>query len=123
MSQRRIPASGLLLALMALVAQLAFGAVVPRPEIVGAWNGAAAICHAADTSDEAPPVPHHPSDCLVCPLCISLAAPAFAPPTGSVLPAPRVVVIARAAILPPATAPPVAVRLAARPRGPPSILA
>ena len=105
------------------MAQLVFGAGVPRPGIVEAWGSAAAICHAADTSDDTPPVPHHPPDCLVCRLCISLAAPAFALPTGSVLPAPHVVAIPRAAILPPATAPPVAVTLAARPRGPPGILA
>ena len=45
---------GLVLALLALVVQLAFGAIVPRPEIALALADAGAICHADTPSDSAP---------------------------------------------------------------------
>jgi hypothetical protein len=122
MRPHRTSASGLLLALLALTMQLAFGAVVPRFEVASALAGAMAICHADETSDQAPPAPHHPTDCPICPLCVSLSAAAFALSARAALPAPRVVVVARAAVLPPAIAPPAIVVFAARPRGPPAIL-
>jgi hypothetical protein len=122
MSQRRISAPGFLFALLALVAQLLSGAVVQRTEAAAALGDATTICHAHETSDEAPPVQHHPSDCLICPLCVSLSSTAFALSAHSALPAPRVIVAARAFILPLATAPPATIIFAARPRGPPTIL-
>jgi len=123
MRLHRTSASGLLLALLALAMQLAFGAVVPRIEIASTLAGATAICHADETSDQAPPAPHHPADCPICPLCVSLSGPAFALTAHPALPTPRVVMVAPAVVLPPATAPPSTVVLAARPRGPPTILA
>jgi hypothetical protein len=122
MAPHRISASGLLLALLALTMQLAFGAAVPRFEVAAALAGATTICHADETSDSAPPAPHHPADCPICPLCASLSAAAFALSVPAALPVPRVVAVARAAVLPPSTAPPAIVVLAARPRGPPAIL-
>jgi hypothetical protein len=120
MSQRRIPASGLLFALLALAVQLAFGADVPRAEVVTALDGATTICHADGTSDQAPSPPHHLPDCLVCPLCVSLAAPGIVLlAAGPLLPLPQVAILRRAGLPPPATAPPVAPPLAAQPRGPP----
>jgi hypothetical protein len=122
MRLHRTSASGLLLALLALAMQLAFGAVIPRIAIASALAGATAICHADETPDEAPPTPHNPADCPICPLCVALSGPAFALTTHQALPTPRVVVVAPAVVLPPATAPPSTVELAARPRGPPTIL-
>ena len=122
MSQRRISPLGLLFTLLALLAQLASGAIVPRMEVVTALGDATTICHTDETSDRAPPVPHHPADCPICPLCVSLSAPAFALTAHPTLPTPRVIVVARSVVLPPATAPPAIVVLAARPRGPPTIL-
>jgi hypothetical protein len=122
MSQRRTSATGLFFALLALVMQLASGATVPRMEALAALAGAATICHAHETSDEAPRSPHAPADCLFCPLCVSLSAPALANSASPLLPAPPMVVVARAAVLPPSTAPPTVVVLAAQPRGPPHIL-
>jgi hypothetical protein len=122
MRLHRTSAPGLLLALLALAMQLAFGAVVPKIAVASALAGAIAICHADETSDEAPPTPHNPADCPICPLCMALSGPVLALTTHQALPTPRVVVVAPAVILPPATAPPSTVVLAARPRGPPAIL-
>jgi hypothetical protein len=122
MKPHRTSASGLLLTLLALTMQLAFGAVLPRFEVASARAVVTTICHADETSDPAPPAPHHPPDCPICPFCASLSAPAFALSVCAAQPAPRVVVVARAVVLPPATARPTKVALAARPRGPPTIL-
>jgi hypothetical protein len=122
MSQRRVSTFGLLFALLALVAQLASSIVVPRTDSVAALADASTICHVDETTDQAPTAPHHPADCPLCPLCVSVSAPAFAPAADPVLPTPRVVAVAPAAVLPPATAPPATIILAARPRGPPTIL-
>jgi len=122
MIQRRISPLGLLFTLLALMAQLGSGAVVPRMEVMTALGDVTAICHADETSDQAPPVPHHPADCPICPLCVSLSAAAFAIMADPVLPTPRLVIVAPAVILPPATAPPATLVLAARPRGPPALL-
>jgi hypothetical protein len=144
MTQRRIPASGLFLALLALVAQLAFGAVVPRPEVALVLNDLGTICHAPAPSDVAtateratppdgttpsdgtrPPVQHHHGapDCLFCPLCMSLATPGIVLP-GAVpgLPPPQVAAFRRPGLPPPATAPPVPALLSAQPRGPPVLV-
>jgi hypothetical protein len=124
MTRRPIPAFGLLLALLALVAQLAFGAVVPRPELGLALDAAGIICHAPASSDgTAPPAHHHPMpDCQFCPLCMSLGTPGLvlpgAPPRP---PSPRITAFRRPGLPPPAIAPPVAAVLSAQPRGPPAL--
>jgi hypothetical protein len=131
MTQRRIPASGLFLALLALVAQLAFGAVVPRPEVALLLNDFGTICHAPAPSDRTapsdgtkPPVQHHHNapDCLFCPLCMSLATPGIVLPDAMPgPPPPQVAAFRRPGLPPPATAPPVAALLSAQPRGPPAL--
>jgi hypothetical protein len=124
MTRHQLHAPGLLLVLLALVAQLAFGAVVPRPEVALALDEAGVICHAASPTDGTPsPAHHHPMpDCQFCPLCTSLATPGIvlpgAPPRP---PLPQVAAFHRPGLPPPATAPPVAVLLAAQPRGPPTL--
>jgi hypothetical protein len=122
MIQRRIPASGLFLALLALVAQLAFGAVVPQPEIALVLEGGGIICHAPAPSDgTAPPAHHHHMpDCPFCPLCMSLASPGIVLPGAAPSPLPpQVAAFHRPGLPPPATAPPAPASLAAQPRGPP----
>jgi hypothetical protein len=124
-TQRRIPASGLFLALLALVAQLAFGAVVPRPEVALVLDQAGVICHAPAPSDGAgAPAHHHPMpDCQFCPLCASLAMPGIVlPSAGSKLPPPQVAAFLHPGLPPPATAPPVTALLSAQPRGPPALV-
>jgi hypothetical protein len=122
MTLHRIPASGLFLALLALVAQLAFGAVVPRPDVALVLDQAGPICHAAAPADgTTPPAPHrHMPDCQFCPLCMALATPGIVlPGAGPHLPPPQVAAFRRPGLPPPATAPPVVALLAAQPRGPP----
>ena len=121
MTRHRIPASGLFLALLALVAQLAFGAVVPRPEIALVLDRDGIICHAPAPSDSAPaPSHHHMPDCQFCPLCMSLATPGIVLPGGAPHPLPpRVATFRRPGLPPPATAPPAPPLLSAQPRGPP----
>src|SRR5579864_2942070 len=122
MSQRRILGPGLLFTLLALMAQLASGAVVQRTEAIASLANAVTLCHSDNPSGEAPSAPHHPADCPICPLCVPLSAPTLALTVQPVLPVPRLVVVARSVVLPPATAPPAIVVSAARPRGPPAIL-
>jgi hypothetical protein len=114
----------LLFALLALSAQLVFAAAPPRAEPMP--RGEHLLCHDEDDVDESAPQPqeqphHHAPDCVICPLCVALnAAPAALLSTAPALPPPRAAQIARAAVLPPATAPPVRGRLSAQPRAPPS---
>ncbi|HVZ07295.1 DUF2946 family protein [Rhodopila sp.] len=102
--------AGLLAALFALTVQLALGAVVPRIDpIKAAWDiGSAPICHGDDGgSPSTPDSHHHLADCLVCPLCAALHAPA--PPLPDVatrLPAPPPELALRPELPPPATAGP-----------------
>jgi hypothetical protein len=121
MNPHRLPASGLFLALLALVVQLAFGAVVPRPEIAYVMDDAGVICHAPAPSDGSlPPAHHHTPDCQFCPLCMSLATPGIVLPGGPAgAPAPRSVAYHRPGLPPPATAPPAQPLRIAQPRGPP----
>jgi hypothetical protein len=122
MTQSRIPASGLFLTLLALVVQLAFGAVVPRPNVAMALDETGVICHAAAPSDGTTPPAHpHPMpDCQFCPLCVSLATPGIVLPGAAPRPpAPRIAAFHRPGMPPPSTAPPVVALLSAPPRGPP----
>ena len=115
----RLRRLGLVAALLALAAQVAWAATVPQPVLELLAFGA--ICH-TDSSGHAPgrPGKHVPAG-AVSPLCVAVAMPtpplAAAPP----LPAPRGVVVRVAVRLPPATAPPALFPLAAAPRGPPSL--
>lgn len=124
MTQRRISASGLFLALLALVAQLALGAVVPRPAIALVLDGGGVICHALAPTDGTPSPAHHhrTPDCQFCPLCASLATPGIVlPGAGPHPPSPQIVAFRRPGLPPPATAPPVRALLFAQPRGPPAL--
>jgi hypothetical protein len=119
MSQRRPSHFGLMFTLLALIAQLASGAAVLRTQVAATLANVTVICHADETSDPAPTVPHNPAECPICPLCVSLSSPAVALMAHPALPTPRAVVVASVVVLPPPTAPPSTVVLAAQPRGPP----
>lgn len=123
MPSRRPPLLGLFLALLALLAQLELGALVPRAEAASLLRDSSVICHSGEeTDDPAQPRQHDPADCALCTICVSLTAQPAPVLSGSpVLPPPRGVLVARTAVLPPATAPPAAVRLSAQPRAPPSL--
>jgi len=83
MVNRRFQLSGLFSVLLALMAQLGAGATVPRLDPIALITGAASLCHVADDAGGTPnPAPAHSSDCLVCPLCAALHAPAAPLPSG-----------------------------------------
>jgi len=123
MSNRRLPSHGLLAVLLALMAQLAIGASVPRSDPVAAIAGVDAICHTIDDSSGTPaaPAPMHPLDCPVCPFCIALHAPAVALVSpGPALTPPEAMVVLRGELPPPSTAPPAPHRPPGQPRAPPN---
>jgi hypothetical protein len=113
-------ASGLFLALLALVAQLTMAAAVPASAV--SLADVAVLCQ-HDGNPTAPPAPAHQSpDCLLCFFCHSAPGSLGLLAAPPILPAPMTSKIARAVVLPPATAPPLRVVLAARPRGPPILV-
>ncbi len=120
MIRPRAPRFGLLAALLALAAQLAFGAAVPHPAL--GEPGFGIICHAGQDEGSLPARPgHHAPDCAICPLCLSLTAPAPTLGETPFVPVPRVRATLSPVVLPPATGPPAFAVAAAQPRGPPTL--
>lgn len=72
---------GVLLALLALVMQLAYGATVPRESVPSPLQAANFICHADDDGQSPSRAPSR--DCGLCPLCVLRVAPAMALPAGA----------------------------------------
>lgn len=121
MTTRRTSSFGLLLALLALTAQLAFDLPLPKAGTEASLAAATTLCHidGDETGGQVPGPPHLP-DCLICPLCVAIASAAtLLPADGTTVPTPLSAIIARAAVPPPATAPPPTPRFAAQPRAPP----
>jgi len=107
----------LFLALLAIMAQLTLAAAVPASTV--SLADVTVLCH-HDGDSNAPPAPaHQSSDCLLCLVCHGAAGPVGLLTDPPRLPAPATTHVARAAVLPPVTAPPLRTSLAARPRGPP----
>jgi len=118
MLNRRLHLHGFFAVLLALMAQLGIGASVPRINPVVA---AGAPCHTEDDTGGTPSqTPSHPTDCLVCPLCIALNAPSatLAPTIATPMPLAGAVVL-RTELPPPSTAPPAPHRPPSQPRAPP----
>jgi len=117
--------SGLFFALLALVAQLAFGAVVPNVELPLALHDAAIICQApAPDQGKTPPAQHHhvPAGAF-CPLWVSVIAPTpLLASTGPLLPLPTQTLCHRPGLPPPAAAPPAVAFRLAQPRAPPVLV-
>ena len=108
---------GLLLAVLALVSQLALGSVVLSDDAQAAeFDAIAVLCQ---TGAPAPVHHQHAPDCAICPLCVALALPGVILTPGPVLPAPSVRGVAVVALPPPARAPPARTLRLAQPRGPP----
>jgi hypothetical protein len=99
------------------MAQLTLAAAVPASSVSVA--DVTVICQHEGNSD-APVAPAHQSqDCLLCFSCHNVSGSSgliVAPP---LLPVPASMPVLPAVVLPPATAPPLRVVLAAHPRGPP----
>jgi hypothetical protein len=90
LSTRHLSASGIVAALFALMVQIALGAIVPPPDPMAAVASAEVLCHTGGPSDDGsgsvPPL--HALDCLACPLCAALHAPAPVLGSAPVVPLP-----------------------------------
>ena len=122
MLNRRMPLHGLLAVLLALMAQLGTGARIPRVDAFAQIVGANALCHSADESGTNPSQPpSHPADCLACPLCVAVQAPAATLiHEGAVAIHRGVVAVLRPELPPPSTAPPFYRWQPSQPRAPPT---
>ena len=89
-ARHRLGSAGLVAALFALMVQIALGAIVPTPDPGAAIDSAQVLCHTGGPNDDGsgsvPPL--HSPDCLVCPLCAALHAPAPVLGSGPIVPAP-----------------------------------
>jgi hypothetical protein len=113
-------ASGLFLALLALVAQLTLAAAVPASTL--SLADMTVLCH-HDGDPGGPRAPAHQSpDCLVCFFCHTATGAVGLLVTAPLPPMPAMSRVAREGAPPPATAPPRRIALAARPRGPPTLV-
>jgi hypothetical protein len=138
---RRSSSSGLIMALTALLLQLAFGVAGgsmlvssdatrgtrpgPLSELSALLPGADILCHtnADDAGRPAPQAPgkHHHGDCAICPICVATAQTATMLAMLPAVPQRLPVAVRLAALQPPAAAPPGTSRTSVQPRAPPSL--
>ena len=116
---------GLLAAVLALVSQLALGAVVLPDDApagqLAELDAVSVLCTGA-APDQNTPTPHqrHAADLTLCPLSIALAAPCCLPePAAPALPPPPPAIAARSFERPPGRGPPPATARVGEPRAPP----
>lgn len=125
--RRRGGLPGLLLAVLALVSQLALGAVVlPDPasaqeQSVAALDALSILCNSASPTAPGEGPRHHRQDrdCVPCPLAVSLALPAAVLASGPELPPPSSQLADSVSLPPPARGPPAQPRQTPPSRGPP----
>ena len=115
----------LLLAVLALVSQVALGATVlsdaaaAPDQSISALTALTVLC---DSHAPAEPAHHHRApDAAMCPLSVALALPAVLPASGPDLPVPQSRVAGFADMPGEARAPPGQTRVAPPPRGPPAL--
>lgn len=113
-------ASGLFLALLALVAQLTLTAAVPVSTL--SLADVTVLCKHSGNPDTPPAPAHQTPDCLLCFVCHGAPGPVGLLADAPITPMPTTSRVARAVVLPPATAPPLRFATAARPRGPPVLV-
>ncbi len=118
---------GLLLAVLALVSQLALGSIVlpddasAQERSVAALEALSVLCDSSvpTSPDQAPTHHRHSPDCAICPLSVALAMPAVVLASGPELPPRSSRLATRASLPPPARAPPGQPRYTPPSRGPP----
>ncbi len=120
--QRRSRRAGLLIAAVAMVSQLAFGAmtapVAPSGQLA-ALAALSVLCHGQPPAPDRPAPSRRVAVVALCPLGVTRAPPVaiLLPAVG--LPTPPAALALRIAPTPPARAPPAQAALTAFPRGPP----
>jgi hypothetical protein len=114
---------GLLVVVVAIVSQLALGAMVlpdNRPaDPIAALDALSVLCQTGHPVGDKSVPSHRGSRAALCPLCVTLALPAAIPVPTALLPAPPATLVLRIAPLPPPPAPSSVAAIAAYPRGPP----
>ncbi len=127
---QRLPTSipGLLLAVLALVSQIALGSLVlpdaasAQEQSIAALDALSIICSTGTPATPGDhPAHHHAPDCTLCPLCVTLALPGVILSTAVELPAPSSQSAGRASLPPPARGPPSQARTTPPARGPPAL--
>lgn len=117
--------AGRVLAVLALVGQVALGGVVlpdDRPADAGAWIDAVSVlCSTGQPAPGTPAPAHRPPAGALCPFSVALALPAALPASGVVVPASPSALAGAYRPLPQARAPPAPPAGAAWPRGPPAL--
>ena len=120
--ERPVSLIGLMLVLLALFGQMAFGAVVmpddAAPVETALFDIAATICHAGAPASDQPA--HHRSDDAYCPICAGVAMPAPILAAAADVPRPTLALVWRAAGLSHVRAPPARGVAGFLARGPPS---
>ena len=115
---------GLLTAMLALVSQLALGAVVLPDDTpagqLAEMDALSVLCTGAAPDRNIPtPHRHHAADLTLCPLSIALAAPCCLSEPAPALPPPPPAIAARSFERPPGRGPPPATARVGEPRAPP----
>jgi hypothetical protein len=117
---------GFLTAVIALVSQLALGAVLPpdgpTPQQIAALNAVRVLCDGSQPADRGgkPGHGHRPMAPAICPISVTLSLPSVVLTPAPVLPAPSAPVLyARAVEQPPGRGPPPATARVGVPRAPP----
>jgi hypothetical protein len=117
---------GFLAAVIALVSQLALGAVLPTdgptPQQIAALNAVRVLCDGSQPTDRGgrPDHGHRPLAPAICPISVTLSLPGIVLTPAPVLPAPPgPVLFARAVERPPGRGPPPATARVGVPRAPP----
>ena len=116
---------GFLAALLALVSQLALGAMVlpdpASPDQLAALDAVSILCTGLPSSDNGGTAPHrhHAADLALCPLTVTLALPAVILTPSPALPPPPSVLAFRTRERPPGRGPPLPTARVGAPRAPP----
>jgi hypothetical protein len=121
--------AGLLLAVLALVSQLALGAIVlpdeaaAQEQSIAALDAISVLCQSpTPAAPDRAPAHHRCPDCALCPLSVALAMQATVLASGPDLPPPSSQSAIRLALPPPARAPPAQPHTTPLPRGPPVLI-
>jgi hypothetical protein len=120
-------ALGALLAVLALVSQLALGAMVLPDESssakLAALDAVSILCTGTKAPHHDGPAQHrhHPGDPALCPLSVALALPAVVLTASAALPIPSSEIVVRTRERPPGRGPPLETARVGAPRAPPAI--
>jgi hypothetical protein len=116
---------GLLVVVVAIVSQLALGAIVlpgnRQADPIAALDALSVLCQTGHHVGDKPVPSHRGSRAVVCPLCATFALSDAIPVPAALLPAPPATLVLRMLPPPSPRAPSSVAAIAAYPRGPPAL--